>query len=272
MLCAKRNSDSSTVIAYSESKANGPFACPACEGEVTLHQGRFKVHHFAHKPPMTCSYGKGETETHRRCRVEIYQGLLSEPNVRDAQLERSSLKTVRPDISAWIGKVPVAIEVQISALALETAIHRTLEYAKKKIYILWLAQWKPELDSDSYRPSVLERWLHATYFGRVYYWKSGLTVVPYHFETLHRTTEFYEWYEPGGFYNSAGGDTYTLKSIKQPVRGKPLNIVADFAARKRDELGVSVPRYLLFTDKSKQFVAEDEQPASGPAPSDNRRS
>lgn len=265
MLCGKRISDGSTVIAYSEQKTNGPFVCPACEGEAILHKGRFKVHHFAHKPPTTCSLGKGETEAHRRCKVEIYEALLKQPHVTKAKLERD-LKTVRPDISARIGELHVAIEVQISALSEETVIHRTVEYAKKGIYLLWLAQWKPELDTDSYRPRVLERWLHAAYFGRVYYWKAGLTVVPYHFNTLYRTTEFREWYEPGGFYNSAGGDSYRLKSIKQPVRGKPLDIATDFVGRQREQWatkGMSVPKSLLFRDKFPKFVADDVETDSG---------
>ncbi|MFA6545683.1 MAG: competence protein CoiA family protein [Limisphaerales bacterium] len=259
MLCGKRISDDSTVIAYDEEKANGPFACPECDDEVVLHKGRLKVHHFAHKPPTTCSHGKGETEIHRQCKVAIYEGLLAQPHVTKAKLERD-LTSVRPDISARIGDFHVAIEVQISALPAETVIHRTVEYATKGIYLLWLAQWTPELDSDTYRPRALERWLHAAYFGRVYYWQSGLTVVPYHFESVQKLKEVREWYEPGGIHQSVGGYSYRLKSIKKPIRGKPLNLATDFIGVKRQEWetkSMSVPTCLLFQDKFPKFMADE---------------
>ena len=69
--------------------------------------------------------------------MEIYQALLRQPGVKDVALERP-LTSVRPDVSATIHGVPVAIEVQISALSMDTIIHRTQEYARKGIYVLWL--------------------------------------------------------------------------------------------------------------------------------------
>lgn len=38
------------------------------------------------------------------------------------------LVTVRPDVSATIKGTPVAIEVQISALSIETIMKRTIDY------------------------------------------------------------------------------------------------------------------------------------------------
>ena len=45
-----------------------------------------------------------------------------------------------------------------------------------------LSPWTRALDNSWYAPRVWERWFHAVYFGEVYYWKRGLTVIPYHFK------------------------------------------------------------------------------------------
>lgn len=52
------------------------------------------------------------------------RALRQAPNVRDAALERL-LENVRPDASAYINGIPVAIEVQISSLSFETIMRRT---------------------------------------------------------------------------------------------------------------------------------------------------
>jgi len=119
MLSARRKSDGQTVTAYSESKANAPFACLVCGDEVALKTGGHRVNHFAHVNPLACRYAENESEAHRRCKMEIYEALLRQPGVSKAALERP-LGLVRPDVSAEINGVPVAIEVQISSLSPES--------------------------------------------------------------------------------------------------------------------------------------------------------
>src|SRR6266849_9905617 len=109
MLCAKRKSNGQSVTAYSESRRNAPFLCPECNEEVVLRTGSVRVNHFAHKSPKTCPYASGESDAHRRCKIEIYEALLREPGVTKAALERP-LQTNRPDVSAYINGTPVAIE------------------------------------------------------------------------------------------------------------------------------------------------------------------
>src|SRR5438552_899881 len=111
MLCARRKSDSQIVTAYLEFKANAPFLCLECGAEVVLKTGAQRVTHFAHANSDACRYAEGESEAHRACKMEIYEALRREPGVRDAALEHS-LGNVRPDVSAHIRDVPVAIEVQ----------------------------------------------------------------------------------------------------------------------------------------------------------------
>src|SRR5690606_11363932 len=142
-----------------------------------------------------------------------------EPNVKKAALERS-LKTCRPDVSAYINGVPVAIEVQISTLTIEKIIQRTEEYARKGIYVLWLLQWTPYLDANRYSPRLWEKWIHATYFGRVYYWIEGLKVVSYRFDPFLKHVPESNWYEDRGEEMSAGGYRKKSKRYRSPVRGK----------------------------------------------------
>src|SRR5438128_10583525 len=101
MLSAKRKSSGETVTAYLESKANAPFVCHVCNEEVILKTGRSRVNHFAHTNPIACKFGTGESEAHRRCKMEIFEALQKAPGVSKAALERP-LGIVRPDVSAWI--------------------------------------------------------------------------------------------------------------------------------------------------------------------------
>jgi competence protein CoiA len=139
MLSAKRKSDGQIVAAYFSSKRDAPFVCLDCDEEVILKTGRHRINHFAHANPIACRFAEGESEAHRRCKMEIYEALLREPGVTDAALERP-LGSVRPDVSAHFNGVPVAIEVQISALSVETIMRRTIDYHQRGIYVLWLLQ------------------------------------------------------------------------------------------------------------------------------------
>ena len=250
MLCAIRKSDNLTVTADSQAKLNEPFTCPVCTDTVILRKGTKRIHHFAHKPPVTCTYGAGETEAHRRCKSAIYEGLIQHPSAKKAALERY-LKTVRPDVSAYISGIPVAIEVQISSLSIETIVRRTEEYTRKGIYLLWLAQWNPALDSQRYSPSVWERWLHAAYLGRIYYWIEGLTVVPYRMAPYSTYVKESNWYSSSGDEMSSGGYERTSKRYKTPIRGRTLDITKDFRETQLDpwsSTSLSVPRRKVFLD------------------------
>jgi competence protein CoiA len=110
-----------------------------------------------------------------------------------AQALERPLDTVHPDVSAEINWVPVAIEIQISSLSIETIMRRTIDYHRKGIYVLWLLQWTHKLDGKRYTPKLWEKWIHACYFGRVYYWTGGLEVVSYAFEPSLKTVPAKTW-------------------------------------------------------------------------------
>lgn len=195
-------------------------------------------------PKPTAPFGPGvcarqvarrvpESEEHKRCKLAIYEALLSQPHVTKVRLERPP-GTNRPDVIAYINGVPVAIEVQLSRLSEDTIVHRTIEYARKGIFVLWLAQWRPALDKVRYSPALWEKWIQATYFGQVYYWLEGLTVIPYRFDrgfvTVPRTT----WYSENGKKVTSGGYSRRSKRFRCAVRGETLNLATDFGPRNRE--------------------------------------
>jgi competence protein CoiA len=232
MLTAKRKLTGSVVLADSEEKSAGPFLCPNCGSEVVLRSGTVRLSHFAHKAPITCAYGRGESEEHRRCKLEIYQALLREPSASDVVLERS-LGAARADIFARIRGVPVAIEVQLSVLSVETIARRTEEYARQGIYVLWLPQWSPRLDARRYNPRVWEKWLHSVQFGHIYYWRHGLAVASYRFESsmIHVPKQLVR--NSNGKRISVGGYARRSKRFRSARHVGQHNIVRDFAPKNR---------------------------------------
>lgn len=255
MLSATRINDNEKVYAWLEAKSNAPFSCPRCNDEVVLRKGVVRVHHFAHKPPVSCSYGKGESNEHRRCKFEIYERLVRESGVTGCEIEKN-LNTVRPDIFCYIRQIPVAIEVQLSVLTLDQIIYRTIEYWKKGIYVLWLPIFSDKLISKRYSPRLWEKWLHTAYFGRVYYWHSKLNIVPIHFNDHLIHVEQRSWFEACGYENFGGGYDKLSKRFKTPSPGKPVNLIRDFRILERKPTLTNVytiPESKLLLDTQKRW-------------------
>ena len=249
MLSAVRKSDNSTVFAKHESRGNGPFRCPDCHKEVVLHQGSRTSPHFSHRGIQPCRFTFGETEGHRSAKLAIYEGLRSYPGVTRVEMEHP-FGTVRADVFAMIRGVPVAIEVQVSNLSPEELSYRTTEYTKKGIYVLWLLPWVAKLESHRYSPKLWERWLHAAYFGRVYYWYSDLTIVPYQFRDQHVHVERQTWKDSRGRTHRAGGYRKTSRRFKHAIAEMPVHLVKDFRITHRDPWHWAngyIPSAALFT-------------------------
>jgi competence protein CoiA len=251
MLCAKRKLTGEIVTAYFANKSQAPFSCPECSDPVILKTGRSKVNYFAHINPLTCLYAENESEAHLRCKLEIFQALQKEPHVSNVALERP-LGNNRPDVSAVINGVSVAIEVQIGSLSLETITRRTLEYARNGMYVLWLLQWTSELDARRYTPRLWEKWIHAAYFGRVYYWTEGLTVLSYHFDPHFKSFPKKSWYSEDGEKMTGGGYSRRSKLHRTAVRGEMFNLATDFVPRNRDWWegnGITIPAAKIFMQR-----------------------
>jgi competence CoiA-like predicted nuclease len=232
MLLAKRKMTGEHITAYLALQRHGPFVCPDCNEEVILKMGRTTVNHFAHVNPIACKFATGESDEHRRCKLEIFQALQATPGIRNVELERP-IGMNRADVSAEIGGVPVAIEVQLSALSLETIQERTIEYHREGVYVLWLLQWTPALDSSRYTPTLWEKWIHALNFGHAYYWREGLTVSSYSFEPHLKTVPKRSWFTSEGKKVIVGGYSQRSKRHRTAVQGYTLNIATDFGPKQR---------------------------------------
>lgn len=251
MLTAIRAKDGVKVVASEEFKGNKPFICPECEQPVLLKKGFVKIHHFAHVPPVTCSYGTGESEEHRQCKAALYEILRNDSRVTWCELEKRLL-TVRPDIFFFLGETPVAIEVQLSALNPAQLSFRTSEYFKKGIYVLWLPKFREGVMSNQYAPRLWERWLYTAYSERVYYWKDNLDIQPIHFNDYFLYVEHRTWFNSHGDQESAGGYHKQSKRYRTPCPGKVVDLLSDFQpatqmSRRTDEF--VVPPSKLLVDK-----------------------
>lgn len=245
MMTAIRGLDSMKVGAWEAEKEDGPFLCPCCHEVVTLRRGGIIAPHFAHRPPVVCEYGTGESEEHRQCKIAIYEALLKHPLVRKCEMERD-LGAVRPDVSAYIKDVPVAIEVQASNLTLEKIARRTEEYARRSIYVLWLPVYKESLKKGLYAPRPFERWLHEAYFGRVYYWVEGLRIQPVHFRD---------------YFTRVRGRTHDYEKLstrKVPIDGEAAILTEDFLPAEREAVTrgfIRIPAARLFVDRQPCWYA-----------------
>lgn len=224
MLTAVQKGNNRKIRAADAARIDAPFVCPECKTEVVLRKGTIKTHHFAHKPPVLCEYGTGESEDHRRCKNEIY-GYLACRKDLVVEMEKG-LEGVRPDIyieSIASGK-RYAIEVQLSNLTIEKIAHRTAVYDQLGIYVLWLPKFNQLLRSGQYAPSAWERWLHAAYFGTVYYWSHGPVIYPVKFNNYMLWVEEYREY---------GGYERISRRYKTPLVQDPIQFPDHFKGTQR---------------------------------------
>lgn len=181
MLTSVRQFDGIKVLARASKKSEAPFACPRCRQEVILRKGGIKIHHFAHKPTVTCARGAGETEQHHHAKLAVFDALRQESNVTELELERD-FDTSVADIYARISGTPVAVEIQRSALSVNDIVARTKNYHRLGVAVLWVGLPNSDLSSAKYSPRAWEKWAHAAYFGRVYYWEDGQAFRVVHFD------------------------------------------------------------------------------------------
>jgi competence protein CoiA len=188
------------VIARDVTKAEGPFTCPDCQGEVILKKGVEKIHHFAHVPPFSCFHGVGESDEHRAAKQEVHDALLSVPQVDWLMIERvikRPLYKARLDVSCRVrNKHRLTIELQYSKKEPDELSRRTKLYTVSKIYVLWLLPYPENLtEGDVYVTKLIERYMHAMYYGTVYYWRGADLVLPVHFRTYSLGSVYRQWYD-----------------------------------------------------------------------------
>src|SRR6266699_6573374 len=208
------NTHGEDMVAWEATRADGPFYCPECHEEVVLKKGTIKEHHFAHLPPSDCTYGVGESGEHREAKRANYEALRTHPDVSQVQVERY-LGEVRPDISFLArDEVEVAVEMQFSPLSPQETARQTQIYTAKGLHVLWILPSRETLvEGTKYATSLLERYLHALYFGKVYYWVSDDLVVPIHFEKYSLGLIYRDRYdEEEGQFQSSYAERFSKRS------------------------------------------------------------
>lgn len=274
------NSNRDRKIAWNTEKSEGPFYCPHCDSAVTLKKGPIKEHHFAHKPPYTCPYAAGESQKHFKAKREIYQALSRCGGCTKLEIERV-LKGVRPDISLFIGQYPVAIEIQKSTIDINAIIERTTRYSDLGVYLLWLLpdpkpsnlKFIEDQKRHVCRPREWHKFLHAMYYGRLYYWKKDTLVSPVHlsryeyyvkpgnwvddfYETIGDSLEGTVWHDEN-YYQAGYGDYMkthkTLKCLQWPKENSEccIDLVTSFKPAVRDTFRSSnwtIPSAKLWRD------------------------
>jgi competence protein CoiA len=217
------------VVAWDVTKADGPFTCPECRQEVVVKKGSVVVHHFAHSASSTCKYGTGESAEHWLAKFEIYEALRKHPRVTSLMVE-PYLGSVKPDVSFWLDKVHVALELQRSKLSPNWIAHRTRLYDTKKIHVLWMPPYSDGMkENKRYAPHFWEKYLHALYFGRVYYWLRGATILPVHFNECMIGEAYHRWYDKD---KGMWVDGHYSKRFRMPTFQEQV-LITDLQALKR---------------------------------------
>jgi competence protein CoiA len=252
MLAANCQPSGLKILARDAQREQAPFTCPGCAAEVILRKGPIRIHHFAHKAPTSCRLGFGETQDHRLVKLAIHDALSAEANVTVLELEKRLPGSIA-DIYAVISGVSVAIEVQRSVLGIEGIAARTANYHRLGIAVIWVALPDGELDFERYSPSAWERWCHAAYFGRVYYWMQGQVLRPVHYASVALHVPQQTW-RRAGREHSAGGYDRRSKLWVRPMAGMPMTLSAHFQRRVRPAWSggkLAIPDCTLFIDNQR---------------------
>jgi competence protein CoiA len=242
------------VYANNSTKFDGPFICPLCKEEVIIHKGMVKVHHFKHKNSSNCNFGAGETEMHRLIKTSIAKDISDLLKFDLVDLEHD-LGYAIPDVYISFHNTKIAIEIQKSNVTPGEVLQRTKRYYANKTAVLWICTPFDISKSDKYAPKAWEKWCHATYFGRCYYWLEGQILQPVHFDKYMLYREESSWFEDGS-EQYGGGYEYHSKRFKTAILGPEVAIAKDFVVKKRDQkmLGsLIVPECLLFLDNNRKW-------------------
>jgi competence protein CoiA len=260
---ARRLANHQPVHATGVAREEGPFYCAECHAEVALRQGAHRTPHFAHRSPVAVSTGGEEGTLHRLCKGELHAALAAAHPEGGWEVERTiparpqrGIAELRPDVSGRVRGLPLAIEIQASALDIAAIVQRTGTYAARRIPVLWLVPLHEQPPDDALRPRLHERYLHSLYLGRTYYWWPGLgsSVVPIHYGACTQRVPRSQWYRHGLGPVQAGGYERAYRSLKTPLCGPRLQIDRDFVPRPRDAFvpaneRKAVPACLLWLDR-----------------------
>ena len=267
------------VSADVASHEDDPFICRGCLSDAVLRKCTEKRDHFAHHSRTSPAIASGETALHQGCLQEILDALKArfpdgnwDKNRTTKANKEKGFDEVVPDISGRLGgktDQPLVIEAQVSFLSIPQIIKRSETYTKQGIPILWIVPLTEDLGSQPFRPRLYERYLHAMYFGRVYYWRPGFgtQILPVHYGVTERHIPYSEWYDKEAEEErEAGGYDKPYKVIKRPVASDKIDITSQFYRLPRQEFRPwnerkTVPSLLIWKDKLSDWWDKSEDEA-----------
>lgn len=222
----------------------GPeYCCPNCRGQVTLKKGREVIHHFAHKPPHTCAWGRGETRVHLDAKKLFKNEFICRGLHTEVECEVPSLlgPDRRADVLVWSpNEKRFAIELQHSAIDCENLVQRTQSYIREDVRVVWIpflhskyvSQIEvagPDQEGDfriaKFTPRPLEKWVHALYYGKPWmYDPYSKKLYQYKLKPYHLYKESAEWYDEYGDYQYKEGGEYKASRWKELVLWGPYRL------------------------------------------------
>lgn len=212
-----------TRIEASRAEKGPEYLCPNCEKTVILKKGRIVIHHFAHKPPVNCIWGKGETREHMVAK-ELFRDEFANRGLRSKyECQIPSLpKDNRADVAVWFPSgESFAIELQHTPVDYDSLESRTQSYINAKVRVIWIPFFRPKLWKearklkphevgdfviDRFPARPLERWVHGLCFGEIWmYDPSDFTLWKGKLSKCEIYVEESSWYSEFGEEEFAGG-------------------------------------------------------------------
>ncbi len=108
-----------------------PYTCPECGEVLTLKRGPIVVAHFAHRPPVTCPYGVGESGRHLAMKRAMGRRFAKLPVDYEVKL----LPDRRADV---LVAHRIVVECQASSLSADEWTARTAAYNCAGYPVLWV--------------------------------------------------------------------------------------------------------------------------------------
>ncbi len=234
------NMDRLRIEASNASK--GPeYSCPECMGKLTLKKGKIKIHHFAHKPPTSCAWAKGETQAHLKAKT-LFKETFSRRELRaEVEFEVKVLNgDRRADVMVWSpsGR-QFAIELQHSSISLDEIERRTWSYRKSGIPVIWVPFFRGNILSDTieadssgrnfvisrYSAKTWEKWIHGDNLGEIWFYDpKGEVIWKGKFEKCYIDVGYSSWYNEYGEEQSAGGFSKTSERWKKLLIEGPFSL------------------------------------------------
>ena len=220
-------------IEASEADKGPEYHCRKCKDVVVLKKGRIVIHHFAHKPPVNCSWGKGETREHLEAKELFKEEFIRRGLRAEVEHEVASLPDDRrADVVVWSPKGQrFALELQHTPIDYDNLEHRTRSYIHSGVRVIWVPFFRPKLweEAEALGPNVdgdfliekfsarpLEKWVNGFSFGEFWMydpsrkalWKAKLSKHEFYVEPS-------SWYDSDGNESDAGGYWKTSKKWRE---------------------------------------------------------